>query len=109
MFVQDLVAEVVKWLETGDQLVIGGDVNEDVQTCGLSQSLKGLGLLEILTETHGLDGPSTYNRGSAPIDGIFVSPSLQGIWCGYDKFEWDHRLLWIDIPMTVRKEKPRTK
>jgi hypothetical protein len=101
MFVRDLLAEVVKWLETGDQLVIGGDVNEDVRTCGLSQSLKELGLIEILTETHGLNGPSTYNRGSAPIDGIFVSPTLQGIRCGYNKFVWDHRLLWIDIPMTV--------
>jgi hypothetical protein len=30
MFVHNLVGNVVKWLETCDQLGIGGDVNEDV-------------------------------------------------------------------------------
>ena len=101
MFVHDLIGEAVKWLETGDQLVIGGDVNEDVRTCPLSQRLKALGLVELLTNTHGIDGPPTYNRGSAPINGIYVSPTLQGLRCGYNKFVWDHRLLWIEIPMTV--------
>jgi hypothetical protein len=30
-----------------------------------------------------------------------VTPTLRGIRCGYDKFVWDHRLLWIEIPLTV--------
>ena len=101
MLVQDLLTEVAIWLATGDQLIIGGDINEDVRTCLLSRHLKDMGMIEILTKTHGVNGPSTYNRGSAPIDGIFVSPTLQGTRCGYDKFVWDHRLLWIEIPLAV--------
>jgi hypothetical protein len=101
MFVQDLLIEVATWLAAGDQLVIGGDINEDVRKCSLSRRLKDMGMVEIVTKTHGADGPSTYNRGSAPIDGIFVSPTLQGTRCGYDKFVWDHRLLWIEVPLTV--------
>jgi hypothetical protein len=86
MFVNDLATETGKWLNEGDQLVIGGDINEDVKTCGLTDKLSNMGMIEILTTTHGTEGPSTYNRGSTPIDGIYVSPTLQGLRCGYDKF-----------------------
>jgi hypothetical protein len=101
MFIHDLLSEVATWLETGDQLVVGGDINDDVRSCLCSQRLTDIGLTEILTHTHGLDGPSTYNRGSTPINGIYVTPTQRGIRCGYDKFVWDHRLLWIEIPLTV--------
>ena len=101
IFVQDLAAEATKWLATGDQLVIGGDINEDVRTCGLSTRLHDIGMVEIVTQSHGSEGPATYNRGVAPIDAIYVSPTLQGVRCGYDKFVWDHRLVWIEIPLTI--------
>jgi hypothetical protein len=68
MFVNDLMSEVATWLEQGDQLVVGGDINEDVKSCLCSRRLQDIGLIEILTHTHGLDGPPTYNRGSIPID-----------------------------------------
>ena len=32
-FTADLVKEVKKWLEMGDQVVIGIDVNDDIQSC----------------------------------------------------------------------------
>jgi hypothetical protein len=90
MFVQDLAAVATQWLATGDQLVIKGNVNKDIRTCGLSSRLQDMGMVEISTQSHGLVGPATYNRGSAPNDTIYVSPTLQGIQCGYDKFMWDH-------------------
>jgi hypothetical protein len=101
MFVHNLAAETKTWLEAGDQLVIGGDINKDVMTCGLTGKLHHMGMIEILTTTHGTEGPSTYNRGLTPIDGIYVSSTLQGLRCGYNKFVWDHILLWIEIPLTV--------
>jgi hypothetical protein len=101
MFVQDLAVETAKWLEAGDQLVIGGNINKDVRKCGLTGKLNDMGMIEILTTIHGTEGPSTYNRGSTPIDGIYVAHTLHGLRCGYNKFVWDHRLLWIDLPLTV--------
>ena len=64
MFVEDLCAEVVKWLAEGDQLVIGVDANEDVRSSTFGKRLKSLGLEETITAQHGSDGPATYNRGS---------------------------------------------
>ena len=97
---EDLCREVVGWLETGDQLVIGVDANEDVRGGVLADKLEHLGLTECVTAQHGRYGPPTYERGSVPIDGLFVSRTLRGSKCGYDEFLWDHRLLWIEIPLT---------
>jgi hypothetical protein len=35
-----------------------------------------IGMREIITEFHGDAGPCTYNRGSKPIDGIFMTQDL---------------------------------
>jgi hypothetical protein len=77
MFGQDLLNEMATWLAAGDQLVIGGDINEDVRTCLLTRKLKDVGMVKALTKTPGAEGPSKYNRGLAPNDGIVVSPTLQ--------------------------------
>lgn len=60
-----------------------------------------LGLVEIFLQQHGTGGPSTYNRGSHPIDGIYVSMTLQGIRCRYDEFVLDQRLRWAEIPLSI--------
>ena len=67
----------------------------------MTSRLEKLGLVESITSQHGWNGPLTYNRDSAPIDGLFVSRTLRGLKCGYDGFIWDHRLLWIEIPLTI--------
>ena len=100
-FVDDLCKEVAEWLELGDQLVIGIDANEDVRSGVLTTKLERLGLVENVTAKHGCQGPPTYDRGSVPIDGMFVSRTLRGCRCGYDEFIWDHRLVWIEIPLTI--------
>ena len=89
------------WLEAGDQLVIGMDANDDVRRSTLKLRLEKLGLVESITSRHGLNGPPLYNGGSAPIDRLFVSQTLRGLKCGYDGFVWDHRLLWLEIPLTI--------
>ena len=49
--------------------------------------------------------PPTSLTGSAPIDGIFVSPALQHIskggWMSIDESVGDHRALFIDIPLKL--------
>jgi hypothetical protein len=98
MFTSDIGREIELWLAMGDQLVLGLDTNEDIYSGVFSRAMAQLGLTEAITNAHGDGAPATYKRGSKPIDGIYVTPGLLGYKCGYDKFVWDHRLLWIDIP-----------
>ena len=101
IFIVDILKEVQAWKEEGDQIVIGIDANEDVRTGKLAKAFRDEGLIEICTTSHGQNGPTTYDRGQRPIDGIFVTSTLMASRCGYLPFEFDHRALWIDIPMSV--------
>jgi hypothetical protein len=64
-----------------------------------------LGMRELITEFHGDAGPRTYNRGSKPIDGIFMTHDLYIVQCGYMPFGMvigsDHRCLCLDIGTRV--------
>ena len=64
-------------------------------------SFRDEGLIEVCTASHGQNGPTTYDRGQRPIDGIFVTSTLLSSRCVYLPFEFDHRALWIDIPMSI--------
>jgi hypothetical protein len=75
-FTNDLAAEVAVWLASGDQVVLGLDVNEDVRDGMFQWAMEHAGLVGLITKQHGLDGPPTYIDGSLPIDELFVSPAL---------------------------------
>jgi hypothetical protein len=64
-----------------------------------------LGMREVTMEFHGDEGPTTYNRGSKPIDGIFMTQDLYIVQGGYMPFGMgigsDHRCLWLDIRIRV--------
>jgi hypothetical protein len=103
-FILDLVEEMKKWMEMGDQIVLGIDANEPLH--GNSQLEQALGqpdlnLQNAITTKHGTKTPNTRRPGSKTIDTIFCSRGLQGLKCGYTAFEdFDHRGVWIDIPVT---------
>ena len=102
LFQQDLLAELRKWQEDGDQLALLLDVNEDVRTSQFSRALQAIQLTEANVHFHGPDLPATHCEGSLPIDGVYVSPTLLGtLRCGYLPVIQDHRALFIDIPQTV--------
>jgi hypothetical protein len=63
--------------------------------------MKIWGLWEILTHTHGDDGPKMFQLEKHPIDGMYVSKSLMGSRCGYLDYVFDHWCLWIDNPYSV--------
>ena len=48
--------------------MIGVDANEDVRNSKLSAALEKIGMVEVITQQHGQEGPPTYDRGSIPID-----------------------------------------
>jgi hypothetical protein len=104
-FIDDLTAAASSWLESGDQLLIAIDANDDVRNCDLTRRFRELGLHEAVMARHGLQAPPTYNRGSLPIDAIYVSSTMLNLPCGYlafgDAVPSDHRALWMDIPFPV--------
>jgi len=99
----DLTLEVRNWQEEGDEIILLTDFNEDVRSPWIQRYFEDLNLVEALTYLTGLPPTATHNRGSTPIDGIYISPALlPSISGGYLAFETilpsDHRALWIDVP-----------
>jgi hypothetical protein len=99
-FIDDLHAEIIKWIELGDLLVIGLDLNESVVSSRFSQLLLQEGLVEANLNRHGTPLPPTYARGQECIDGIYVSPVFLDCSCGYLPILGDHRVVWIDVPFS---------
>jgi hypothetical protein len=88
-------------MESQDHIILGIDANEPIQSGKVLQALQRLGLVEILSSTHGTNTPATFTKGgSKTIDALFVSPALVGCRCGLlpPMSCLDHRWFWIDIP-----------
>jgi hypothetical protein len=97
-FDRDISEFIEQCLQAGEQIILGIDVNEDVRNGNFRTTMQNLGLIDVCTSQHGSDTPSTYARGSAPIDAIFVSSNLASSRCGYLPVVSDHRILWVDVP-----------
>jgi hypothetical protein len=113
-FWEDLAREIQPWMESTaahkseedrsqarrsgrDHVVVAMDMNEDVRDHNAVRYLRKLGLTEVITHRHGPTAPRTCNRGSTPIDGIFVTAGLLDSKCGYLSVAHDHRRLWLDL------------
>jgi hypothetical protein len=101
LFVKDICTAAETWMKQGDQVILMMDANTDVTKGKLVTALQDIGLSELITNRHGSAAPATYQRGSVPIDGVFVSSSLLQCQCGYTQGVSDHLSLWVDIPYTV--------
>jgi len=100
------LAEIKGWREDGEQLVIMGDFNKDTSQGNFKRWFQDLGLVDALAHLHGQPTLPAHNRGSNPIDAIYISPELlQGATGGYlsfkDRLLSDHRGMWIDLQMEV--------
>jgi hypothetical protein len=67
-------------------VVLLSDWNVDFIGEKTRKYMADLGMREIITEFHGDEGPRTYNRGSKPIDGIFMTQDLYIVQGGYMHF-----------------------
>jgi len=90
----------------GDTVIVLADINEDIRTEPITSAFWQVGLREITTTQHGNQGPNTYNRGTNPIDGIFIPTQLiQEVTSGYLAFgegiPSNHQALWLDIPIAA--------
>jgi hypothetical protein len=100
IFWEDFWKMIDKCIDDGDQLIIGGDWNTDVRNNEFLQDFKERKLIPSIIQRHGREGPETYQRGSVPIDEIFISKNIGVEKCGYLPHGTncsDHRAIWIDI------------
>ena len=96
----DLLRFIITCRQEGDQIALLMDCNTDVRNAQFKQRMLDAGLTEAITSNRANIDAATHNRGSKPIDGIFISHTLQIKASGYlpfGDFPSDHRALWIDI------------
>ena len=107
-FDSDLLAEIKKWKQMGDNLIIGIDMNADVRTCTLSIILQANQLRNAILTSHPLQSPpATYDKNTSrtPIDAIWVTPNIDITRAGFTPFEGGspsapsdgHRMLWFEV------------
>ena len=102
-FRDDLEVELAEWLETGDQIVIAGDVNESVFHESIAGIFERHNLRNVVFE--GRDpttAPKTYYNTAEGrvIDGMWATPGITAIRSGYlapGDFPGNHSLVWLDV------------
>jgi hypothetical protein len=107
---EDLQADLQKWIQAGEQVIVMLDANEDICDGAVQQMFSQMGMHKVLLECNAyLPETSTYSRNfqdTPPIDGIFATPSINLQAGGYLAFGEgpgvDHRaLIWLDISYQV--------
>ena len=104
-FEKDFKVALSEWIDTGNELVVSINANQDVRKGCLQHMFKSLGMYNAITTRHPqLPMPATHARNncSKPIDAIFTTINNPDMRCGYlpfqEAFSGDHRPMWIDIP-----------
>ena len=113
LFDRDLLDEMKRWLEMGDSIVLGIDVNGDVRpsfddrrSVEFVSALVTMGLRDAVLSLHpSLPPPATQNRNQnrVPIDAIWVSRNVVVNRAGFSPFGGDlacvsdHRMLWVEL------------
>lgn len=79
-FWEDLVAQLSKWRDQGDRLIVCLDTNEDIYKKSLGKaptSTSGLNMKELVGSFTGKALGATHFRGSKPIDGIWATSDVE--------------------------------
>ena len=110
-----LITDINRWQQKGEHIVLLIDTNENLQRMGPLQNMltNKCRLIDPIRTIHQIPCtslPSTSLTGSYPIDGIFVSRTLQNItrggWLTLEDSIGDHRSLFIDIPIKLLLGEP---
>jgi len=91
-FWEDLRKEAQEWLREGDQLIIGGDVNNEVRDPAVEIFFSDLSMHNLIYEHHSPEGaPTTYfrNTNGRVVDGLWGTAGISAVRCGYlDPRKW---------------------
>ena len=104
IFDTDILEMLDTFIKDGFQIVLMGDFNTPLNGMSrLEKELAERGINDAIRTRYGyVEAPSTHQRGSNPIDAIYVSETIEVTKGGYDPGMpeiSDHRLLWVDISM----------
>ena len=95
--------QFVKTIPKGDEIIVVGDMNGDLEDQELSTFLAEAELYDLVTATHTESPPPTYIRGNKTIDHMF---GTMGILNAVEKagmvefkkyFQSDHRGIYLDL------------
>jgi len=100
----DITQEIQSWQDLGNHIVLLTDFNDDINEPWVTHWVAILGLVEAIMSLHSDKAPQTFQRGSYPIDGIFIAPQLlQKLAGGYlsfgDAIPSDHCTIWLDLDL----------
>ena len=96
---QEITATIQAWMQEGDHVVLGLDANEDVRSGAVQKGLANIGMFEAIIRHHPTKSvPATCNKNLSimPIDGIWTSPGVEVLRCGYFRL-----IVTADSPLTT--------
>ena len=102
-FLEDLREELRSWCDAGDQLVVGGDVNESVFHHSITNLFNEFNMRNLIFAVHDrTNAPQSYFNTTEGriVDGLWGTAGLQVTKCGYLEprdFVGNHSLMWADI------------
>jgi hypothetical protein len=76
---EDLNTALQEWITMGDQLVVCGDINENIMNHHITTFFANLGLRHLIFSKHDpTSAPATYyrNQQGESVDGVWASPLL---------------------------------
>ena len=85
-FWEDLRKEAQEWIQEGDQLIIGGDVNDEVRDPTAETFFLHLGMHNLIFEHHSPDGAPTAffrNTNGRVMDGLWGTANISAVRCGH--------------------------
>jgi len=100
---EDLATEIQEWTQAGDQVIVGGDLNEEIRGPAIKEFFAGLGMHNLIFQNHDeTDAPTTFfrNQNGKVLDGIWGTANISAVKCGYLEpcdFPGDHSAVWMDI------------
>ena len=108
LFDKHLIQEMKTWVEQGDSIIIGIDMNGDVRKGELAMQLRRLDMRDLILHQHeSMSPPSTYNQNQnrTPIDALWGSMLLDVERLGYRPFNQElpsapsdgHRMIWVEF------------
>ena len=100
----DLAKDITNWQLLGDVIILGMDAKKDTRSRNLKTYFDNLQMKNAVLDRHKhLSPPATHTRNKKrePIDGIWVSKSLDPVAAGFlavsSAFPSDHVALWVDF------------
>ena len=102
-FMEDLKMELTEWIDQGDQIVVGGDMNESVFHESITSLFDTFNMRNLIFDMHDpAHAPKSYFRTTEGriVDGLWGTPGIHVERCGYlepGDFPGNHSLMWADI------------